>query len=97
MVSEFWQAWLYSIPWIDQKNYAEESFVIVEISGSTEKLRHSVFFGIVCVILNSELKYWDFSVCKQRLKCWLCVFLFSRQTGAERKQRLIFHLFSAAV
>lgn len=35
----------------------------------------------------------DFSVCKQRLKCWLCVFLFSRQNGAERKQRPIFTFF----
>ena len=29
----------------------------------------------------------DFPVCKRRLKCWLCVFLFSRQNGAERKGR----------
>ncbi len=39
------------------------------------------------------MSYVDFSVCKQRLKCWLCVFLFSRQNGAERKQRLIFTFF----
>ena len=38
---------------IDQKNYAEEFFVIVEVSGNTEKLRHSFFFGIVSLILNS--------------------------------------------
>ena len=39
------------------------------------------------------MSYVDFSVCKQRLKCWLCVFLFSRQNGAERKQRPIFTFF----
>ena len=33
---------------------AEESFIIIEISGSVRKLRHSFFFGIVTVILNSE-------------------------------------------
>jgi len=44
-----------------------------------------------------QLFYVDFPVCKQCLKCWLCDSLFSRQSGAERKQRPIFHLFSAAV
>ena len=39
------------------------------------------------------MSYGDFPVCKQHLKCWLCVFLFSRQNGAERKQRPIFTFF----
>ena len=34
-----------------------------------------------------QLFYVGFPVCKRRLKCWLCVFLFSRQNGAERKGR----------
>ena len=40
-----------------------------------------------------QLFYVGFPVCKRRLKCWLCVFLFSRQSGAERKQRPFFHFF----
>ena len=39
-----------------------------------------------------HVRYGDFPVCKQRLKCWL-VFLLSRQNGAERKQRPIFVFF----
>ena len=42
---------------------------------------------------KQHVSYGGFSVCKQRLKCWLCVFLFSRQSSAERKQRPIFHFF----
>ena len=35
----------------------------------------------------------DFLVCKRCFRCWLCDFLFSRQNGAERKQRPIFTFF----
>ena len=38
------------------------------------------------------VRYGDFPVCKQRLKCRL-VFLLSRQNDAERKQRPIFTFF----
>ena len=42
---------------------------------------------------KQHMSYVDFLVCKRRLKCWLCDFLFSRQNGAERKQRPIFTFF----
>ena len=39
------------------------------------------------------MSYVDFLVCKRCFRCWLCDFLFSRQNGAERKQRPIFTFF----
>ena len=40
-----------------------------------------------------HMSYVDFLVCKRCFRCWLCDFLFSRQNGAERKQRPIFTFF----
>ena len=37
-----------------------------------------------------HMSYVDFLVCKRCFRCWLCDFPFSRQNGAERKQRPIF-------
>ena len=58
----------------------------------------ATFSVLICVSADIRsrmlhVKHGDFPVCKQRLKCWLGVFLFSRQNGAERKQRPIFTFF----
>ena len=58
----------------------------------------ATFSVLICVPADIRsrmlhMSYVDFLVCKRCFRCWLCDFLFSRQNGAERKQRPIFTFF----